>query len=480
MRRSPIPERRNRRALDRAGAGLAALAGVLFGLLAPALPAQASSVTSASFSGGAGTAVVGSTLFARQGANLTLTVLTSTDTRCVVVSGAFAATQTSSTAKSSWTFSSVAGGGDGASSVTVTASPKFNQNTCTGQSGTGTASYVRDNTAPVLTYALSPAPDADGWNNSNVDVAWSAADIGAGLAGSPSPAADKATGNGSMTMTSTATDRVGNAAAASVTIKIDRTPPKLVPLVTTPANANGWHNTDVLVQWQAADDESGVDASTVPAPATISTEGVGQSAKGDVKDKAKNQTAAEVSVNVDKSPPSLTVPADATVETTNAAGAALSFGALADDTLSGLDRIECSPAPGSTFPVGTTTVTCSATDKADNQKVGSFNVTVRDNRCDAAQPTTGSDTNGGAPGTPGHNNPACSPGLGGGGGIGGDGGGGPSSLPELNSLLLFVTGAAAMGGARLRYIGNSARPRRSVGRTGKACTRTARQLGGVS
>ena len=66
---------------------LLAAAVTVIGLVnAPA--AFASSVTSAVFTGGAGTVTVGGTLYAKQGAALTLTVVTSSDTKCVDVTGA--------------------------------------------------------------------------------------------------------------------------------------------------------------------------------------------------------------------------------------------------------------------------------------------------------------------------------------------------------------------------------------------------------
>jgi hypothetical protein len=82
-------------------------------------PASASTVSSAVFTGGSGTASVGGILYARQGAPLTLTVTTSSDTQCVDVAGAFTAHQSSQTAKVSWVFTTTAGTGDGAKVATV-------------------------------------------------------------------------------------------------------------------------------------------------------------------------------------------------------------------------------------------------------------------------------------------------------------------------------------------------------------------------
>ena len=98
---------------------------------------------------------------------MTLTVATSNDTQCVDVVGAVTARETSATAKSSWTFTTTAGIGDGVQAVTVAASPNFNKNNnnCTGQTNSMQASYTLDNTGPVLTGSLSPAANANGWNS---------------------------------------------------------------------------------------------------------------------------------------------------------------------------------------------------------------------------------------------------------------------------------------------------------------------------
>ena len=63
------------------------------------------SVSSASLSGAAGTVNVGGTLYAETGGALSLTVNTGSNTRCVDVTGAHTARQTSTSAQTSWTFS---------------------------------------------------------------------------------------------------------------------------------------------------------------------------------------------------------------------------------------------------------------------------------------------------------------------------------------------------------------------------------------
>ena len=46
------------------------------------------------------------------------------------------------------------------------------------------------------------------------------------------------------------------------------------------------------------------------------------------------------------------------------------------DTRDGVVPVTCSPAPGTRFPVGTTTVTCTAKDAAGNTRTSTFDVVV--------------------------------------------------------------------------------------------------------
>jgi hypothetical protein len=72
------------------------------------------------------------------------------------------------------------------------------------------------------------------------------------------------------------------------------------------------------------------------------------------------------------------LPADKTVEATSASGATVNYTATASDLVDGNVTVNCSPASGSTFALGTTLVQCTATDAHSNVGRGSFNVTVQD------------------------------------------------------------------------------------------------------
>lgn len=79
---------------------------------------------------------------------------------------------------------------------------------------------------------------------------------------------------------------------------------------------------------------------------------------------------------VDTTPPVLTVPADIDASATNGAGATVNFTATASDSVDSSVAVTCVPTSGSTFPIGMTTVTCTAVDDAGNSSQGPFKVTV--------------------------------------------------------------------------------------------------------
>ena len=80
----------------------------------------------------------------------------------------------------------------------------------------------------------------------------------------------------------------------------------------------------------------------------------------------------------DTLPPVMNLPGPITVEATSPAGAVVTYGVTSSDAVNGPINPVCSPASGSRFPLGTTTVSCSAADFSGNAAAGSFSVTVQD------------------------------------------------------------------------------------------------------
>ena len=100
-----------------------------------------------------------------------------------------------------------------------------------------------------------------------------------------------------------------------------------------------------------------------------------------------NVSAANVTIHtssaecpVTNTAPSLVLPTDFSVEATSSVGAVVTYAVTASDAQDGdlTSSVVCTPASGTTFALGTTTVNCSVTDDDGVEATGSFDVTVVD------------------------------------------------------------------------------------------------------
>jgi hypothetical protein len=89
--------------------------------------------------------------------------------------------------------------------------------------------------------------------------------------------------------------------------------------------------------------------------------------------------------------PVVTVPPNIVAEATGPAGAAVTFSASATDLVAGALTPACTPSSGSTFALGVTPVTCTASDGV-NTGQSTFSVTVRDTTPPAIVGTPGNIT----------------------------------------------------------------------------------------
>jgi Tol biopolymer transport system component len=182
----------------------------------------------------------------------------------------------------------------------------------------------------------------------------------------------------------------------------DTTAPSTKATISEEANANGWHRRDVTVSFSAGDHggagvykvhydsgansaqsvpETTVLAGQLPAHITLNTEGT-TTLNYFATDNAGNaEPPKTLMVNLDKTEPQITVPEDITSVATGPSGAAVEFGATATDNVEGDLPVsyETDYGPvvsGDTFPLGTTTVTATAVDRAGNMVTAGFEVTV--------------------------------------------------------------------------------------------------------
>jgi hypothetical protein len=78
----------------------------------------------------------------------------------------------------------------------------------------------------------------------------------------------------------------------------------------------------------------------------------------------------------DTTPPVISVPGTITANATTPSGAVVTYSVSATDPDDAVASLTCLPASGSTFPIGTTTVNCSAADTNANTSSASFTVHV--------------------------------------------------------------------------------------------------------
>ena len=130
---------------------------------------------------------------------------------------------------------------------------------------------------------------------------------------------------------------------------------------------------------------------------------------------------ADTSERTDADAPRVLVPRTVEGRSTDGGSVRIVFDSVAEDPQDGLLRPTCLPAPGSLFPVGTTTVTCTATDSTERVGVARLSVVVTSDAPVLAEPAAGETA--------------------------GDGNSG-SSIPAATALLAFAGVLTAALGAR--------------------------------
>ena len=268
--------------------------------------------------------------------------------------------------------------GSGVSTVTPAAATVTTDGTVTrtttvtdnvGNSATSAPVTVRlDKTAPTIAGSRTPVANANGWNNTDVTVSFSASDATSGVKSATPPTA--LTGNGAnQSVTGTATDNADNFSSTTVGgINIDKVAPTLSGKPTSDPNGAGWFNDDVSIAWTATDTLSGT---TTPQNSTISGEGTGLTATAGVSDRAGNSSGSVQSapVKIDRTAPHTTVSAPPAWNNSD-----LTLSLTANDALSGVDRTRYvldggAPVTGTSVPVtseGQHTLEFWSTDLAGN------------------------------------------------------------------------------------------------------------------
>jgi hypothetical protein len=236
-----------------------------------------------------------------------------------------------------------------------------------------------DTEAPVLSLPADFSVEATSADGAAVTFAATAID---NVDGAVVPVCDPPSGSlfplGTTEDECTATDAAGNTASGSFNVSVvDTTPPALTVPASIATEATGCDGAVVEFSASASDAVDGT-VVAVCAPSSGATYPVGSTTVTcTAADAAGNGADASFLVTVnDTTPPVLTVPDDLSVVATGSAGAVVEYNATAVDLVDGDVIPVCAPASGSTFAVGETAVSCTATDTAGNSTSASFKVTV--------------------------------------------------------------------------------------------------------
>ena len=183
---------------------------------------------------------------------------------------------------------------------------------------------------------------------------------------------------GTTLVTCTATDDAGNTSSGSFNVTVvDTTAPTLVLPGDTFASATGPGGAVVDYTVSATDivDPNPI-VDCAPPPGATFPLGV-TAVSCTATDNEGNTSSGGFDVTVlDEGLPLLDVPGDLVVEATGPTGAQVTFTVTATDDVDPDPLVVCAPASGTAFPLGATTVECTATDDVGNQTAGSFTVTV--------------------------------------------------------------------------------------------------------
>jgi hypothetical protein len=236
---------------------------------------------------------------------------------------------------------------------------------------------VADTTAPVITAQAVVTAEATSTAGAVVTFAPTATDLAGAVTVTTSLASGSTFPVGTTTVTTTATDTAGNTATATFVVTVtDTTKPVLSEPAAVTAEATSAAGATVTFA-ATATDNVGATVTYNKAPGSVFPVG-DTTVTSTATEAAGNTVTATFVVSVtDTTKPVIAPLANLTLEATSPAGATATFAATVTDAVGATATY--SRASGSTFPLGTTTVTINATDAAGNVAIArTFTVTVRD------------------------------------------------------------------------------------------------------
>jgi len=247
--------------------------------------------------------------------------------------------------------------------------------------GCSFAVVVRDFEPPTITCSTNIAVHTDpGQCSAVVSFSATTGDNCPGVSFVCTPPSGATFAKGTNTVNCTATDASGNTASCSFVVVVNDTEN---PAIVCPANIvtftdPGQCNAVVTFAPSPSDNCPGVSVICAPPSGSAFAKGT-NTVNCTATDASGNTAGCSFTVAVrDTNAPSITCPANIVTNTApGQCSQVASFTAAASDNCPGVSVV-CAPLSGSTFPKGTNTVNCTATDASGNTGGCSFTVVVRD------------------------------------------------------------------------------------------------------
>ena len=155
---------------------------------------------------------------------------------------------------------------------------------------------------PGIAATKTPAPNANGWNNSPVTVTYRCTAGAAPIATCPG-SQTVSTAGANQTITGTVTDTAGLTASAVSVINIGLTPPTIVASVSPAPNKAGWNNQPATVTFACSDAVS--DIAQCPNPVVVSSAGANQVISGTAVNNAGYTATTSATISLELSGPTI-------------------------------------------------------------------------------------------------------------------------------------------------------------------------------
>jgi hypothetical protein len=174
-----------------------------------------------------------------------------------------------------------------------------------GNTGSATFPLQYDATGPTVSASPSRAPDANGWYNRPLTVAFAGTDTVSGVEACSAPQTYDGPDSAAAAVSGSCVDRAGNTGSSAAVIGFDRTPPTVTGASPgRPPDGNGWYNRPLVVSFAGSDVTSGVESCT--APGYSGPDNVTASVSGSCRDRAGNVSlVSSFLLKYDSTPPSL-------------------------------------------------------------------------------------------------------------------------------------------------------------------------------